>query len=164
MRRVLVFLTSVCLLSAVGGGAAYAESQTVAGTGDITKMVANNATDVLTAKVFGLGPRCGGAQYLHVLVKDRYGKLRYEADGDCISAQWYIGLYYTSTGVREDETAVNCPGFAITRNSTSGTYLALMPRTCLGNAPNRVKLQAEGANYGTMTGGTAGPTKLLNRG
>lgn len=162
MRRVLTAVSLIGLLTAVGGGAAYAEKQTVAGSGDITTLVANNATNKLTAKVSGLGPKCGGAQYLHVFVKNRNGRLLYEADGDCISAQWGIGLFYTPTGVREDAEPVACPDFAITRNS--GVYTVSMPRTCLDHAPNRLKLKVEGANFGTMTGGTAGPTRVLDRG
>ena len=162
MRRVLALMLAVCLLPALGAGSAYAESQTVDGSGDITKLVANNGTNTLTAKVSGLGPRCGGAQYLHVFVKNRNGKLLYEADGDCISAQWFASLWYTSTGAREDETAVSCSGFALTR--TNGVYVVKMPRSCLDHAPDRVKIKVEGANYGTTTGGKAGPTKLLARG
>jgi hypothetical protein len=161
MRRVLALTLAVCLLPVLAG-AAYAETQTVDGSGDITKLVANNATNTLTAKVSGLGPRCGGVQYVHVFVKNRNGKLLYEADGDCISAAWYTGLFYTPTGAREDATAVSCAGFALTR--TNGVYIVKMPRSCLGHAPDRVKLKVEGANYGTTTGGKAGPTKLLDRG
>jgi hypothetical protein len=163
MPRVLAIMVSLCLLWVFGGGdTAYAEKQTVNGSGDITKLVANNATSKLTAKVLGLGSRCGGAQYLHVFVKNKNGRLLYEADGDCISAQWGVGLYYTSTGVREDEVPVDCPDFAITRNA--GAYTVSIPRSCLDHAPNRVKVKVEGANFGTMTGGTAGPTKVLYRG
>lgn len=164
MRRLITFLVPLGLLFAFGAGTSYAEKQTVNGSGDITKLVANNGQNNLTAKVSGLGPRCGGAQYVHVFVKNKNSRLLYEADGDCISGQWGIGLFYTSTGVREDEVPVDCPDFKITRNSTSGAYTVTMPRSCLDHAPNRVKLKVEGADFGTMTGGTAGPTKVLDRG
>ena len=163
MRRLCVFLLSVAFLLAASGGVANAESQTLDGSGDITKMKVVNGANALTVTVFGLGPRCGGAQYLHVSVFNRNDRLLYEAEGDCISAQWGTGLYYTSTGVREDLQAVDCANFAFTRNSTSGAYQVKMPRSCLDNAPDRVKVASEGANYGTMTGGSAGPTKVLNR-
>ena len=75
----------------------------------------------MTASVFCLGPRCGGAQYLHVDIKNRLGKLLYEAEGSCIQAKWYTGLYCTSTGVREDLKPVKCPKFSFTRNA-NGAY------------------------------------------
>ena len=62
MRRVLGLILPVCLLPVLGAGAAYAETQTVDGSGDITKLVANNATNTLTAKVSGLAGEAGPGQ------------------------------------------------------------------------------------------------------
>lgn len=164
MRRVLSLISVVVSLIFVGAGVANAQSETVTGTGDITKIIVGNGTSSLTAKVFGLGVECGGAQYLHVEVLNRIGRLLYTADGSCIQAVWHVGLYYTATGIPEDNTAVKCPAFTFTRSQKTGAYRTEMPRSCLVNAPNRVKVRAEGANYGSMTGGTAGPTQLLARG
>ncbi len=162
MRRICAIL--LASIFAMGGGMANAETQTVDGNGDITKMVASNGTNAVTAKVFGLARPCGGAQYLHVSLTNRNGRLLYMAEGSCIQAQWFTGLYYTATGVPEDLRKVRCPNFSFTRSRTTGAYRIEMPRGCLDNAPNRVKVKAEGANYGSMTGGAAGPTKLLARG
>jgi hypothetical protein len=164
VRRLSVFLVSAVSLFAIGTGVAIAESQTVNGTGDITKIVASNGTSSVTTKVFGLKRPCGGAQHLQVSVTTADGTLVYEADGGCYSAEWQTSLWYTSTGVREDEVPVDCPEFSLTRNRTTGAYKVVMPRTCLVNAPNRIRVDVDGQNYGTLTGGHAGPTKVLSRG
>jgi hypothetical protein len=164
VHRLSIFLVASVSLLAIGSGVAIAESQTVNGTGDITKMVASNGTSSVTTKVFGLKRPCGGAQYLHVHITKGDGTLLYEAEGTCISAEWYTSLWYTPTGMIEDAEAVDCPAFTFTRNRTTGAYKVVMPRSCLANAPNRIKVDADGHNYGTLTGGLAGPTKLLSRG
>ena len=164
MRRLSIFLAAAVSLFAIGSGVAIAESQTVDGTGDITKMVADNGTSFVTTKVFGLKRPCGGAQYLHVHVTKGDGTPLYKAEGGCYSAEWHTSLWYTPTGDPEDYVAVDCTGFSFTRNRTTGAYKVVMPRSCLGSAPNRVRVDAEGQNYGTLTGGLAGPTKVLSRG
>ncbi len=164
MRRFLVLVAASACCLIVGGGVANAETQTVNGTGDITRMTASNGTNAVTTKVFGLGRPCGGAQYLHVQVLNRTGRLLYEGEGSCISAEWHTGLFYTSTGAPEDATQVRCPRFSLARNAQTGAFRVEMPRGCLDHAPHRIKVKVEGANYGTMTGGTAGPTRLLTRG
>ena len=164
MRRLSVFIVAAVSLFAIGSGVAIAESQTVTGTGDITKMVASNGTSSVTTKVFGLKRPCGGAWFLHVFVTAADGTPLYKAEGGCYSAEWHTSLWYTPTGAPEDYVAVDCAGFSFTRNRTTGAYKVVMPRSCLGNAPNRVRVEADGANYGTLTGGHAGPTKVLSRG
>ena len=164
MRRSAVVLAAFVGFMSLGGGMANAESQTVNGTGDITRMVANNGTNVVTAKVFGLGRACGGAHYLHVDVTTRSGRLLYRAEGGCTSGEWHTGLYYTPTGVVEDSRSVRCRNFSFTRSRATGAFRIEMPRGCLDHAPARIKVRADGADYGSMTGGTAGPTRLLTRG
>jgi hypothetical protein len=164
MRRFSLVLAAFVGFLSLGGGIANAESQTVNGTGDISRMVADNGTNAVTTKVFGLGRPCGGAWYLHVDVTNRRGRLLYRAEGGCTSGEWHTGLYYTSTGVIEDATSVRCRNFSFTRIRATGAYRVGMPRTCLDHAPGGIKVRADGANYGTMTGGTAGPTALLTRG
>jgi hypothetical protein len=164
VRRLPIVLVASVSLLAIGTGVAVAETQTVNGTGDITKMVADNGTSSVTTKVFGLKRPCGGAQYLHVHITKGDGTLLYKAEGGCYSAEWLTSLWYTPTGAEEDYEAVDCPGFSFTRNRTTGAYKVVMPRTCLVNAPNRVRVDADGQNYGTLTGGQAGPTKVLSRG
>jgi hypothetical protein len=142
---------------------AFAEQQTVNGTGDITKMAVNNGQTALTTKVFGLGKPCGGAQYVHVHVL--WGtQPEYEVDGDCIQGAWYKGLFYRSDRDGSDSKEVNCPDFKLTYNSTGHFYKVFIPRSCMGKANNRVKVRADAVEYGSTTGGEAGPTKLLGRG
>lgn len=164
MRRALAFLFALLCLSVAVGGAANAESQQVGGTGDITSMTVNNGTKTLTAKVFGIKAPCSGAAYLWVSVRNRSGTLLYRAEGVCTAGvEWHTDLYYTATGDPNDETPVDCPNFAFTRNDTTNSYQVKMPRGCLDNAPNKLIVDAEGLNYGSM-GGTAGPTRVLARG
>jgi hypothetical protein len=164
MRRLGVILVAFVGFLGLGGGIANGESQTVSGTGDITRMVADNGTNAVTTKVFGLGRPCGGAWYLHVDVTNRNGRLLYRAEGGCTSGEWHTGLYYTSTGVIEDATPVRCRNFSFARSRATGAFRVEMPRGCLDHAPARIKVKADGANYGTLTGGAAGPTRLLTRG
>jgi hypothetical protein len=162
VRRLLVVFVACLGFLAAGGGVANAESQTVNGTDGITRLKASNGTNAVTANVFGLGSPCGGAWYLHVEVRNRAGKLLYMAEGSCISAEWHTGLFYE--GGAGEPTAVRCRNFSFTRNRTTGAFRIEMPRGCLDHAPDRIKVRAEGADYGAMTEGVAGPTRLLARG
>jgi hypothetical protein len=170
MRRAAVAAIVLASMTVLGAGVASAESQTVLGSapgpgrGDITKLVANNGAKAVTAQVFGLGKPCGGAQTLTVNVENRAGKVLYFAQGGCYGATWATDLYYTSTGQQEDAKAVRCRTFEFSRVRASGAYRIVVPRSCLDQAPNSVRLEADGNNYGSVTGGHAGPTKLLKRG
>lgn len=170
MPRLIMIALAITTSAVLGVGVAAAESETVTGDkfggkrGDITKMTANNGQNAVVVSVFGLGKKCGGAQYLHVQVKNRKGRLLYQAEGSCISATWGDGLYYTATGKVEDATAVRCPKFELVRVKKSGSYRVTIPRACLENAPDAVKIEAEGMDFGSLTGGHAGPTSLLSRG
>lgn len=171
MRRTAVFALVLAGAAALGGGVASAESETVRGdapgpgTGDISKMVASNGVDAVTAKVFGLGKPCTGARDLSVYVENRRGRILYHAQGVCSAGTtWSTNLYYTATGNTQDEKRVRCSTFTFARSKATGAYKVVMPRRCLGNAPGAVRLEAEGSNWGTVTGGHAGPTSLLRRG
>jgi hypothetical protein len=144
---------------------ANAGSQAVKGKGDITRMTVDNGANAVTAQVFGFGRPCSGARDFSVYVQNRSNKILYVAQGVCTAGvQWNTTLYYTATGDIQDEKRVACRKFTFKRNNTTGAYRIVIPRTCLGKAPGRVKVRAEGVNYGSVTGGTAGPTKLLTRG
>ena len=80
------------------------------------------------------------------------------------AAAWATGLYYTSTGRPKDGKKVRCRTFEFSRVKATGAYRIVMPRACLDNAPNTVKIEADGNDYASVTGGHAGPTKLLKRG
>ncbi len=168
MRRIAttIFATSCAvLLTASMAGAA---SQTVAGdeyggsVGDIKKIVVNNAQKAVSTKVFGLGKPCGGAKYLQVNVQNGRGKTLYSGEAGCYSGNnglvWATGLY------DRGGSKVRCRNFDISRSRTTGAYRVLMPRECLSDAPNRIKVDVTGQNWGSVTGGHAGPTKVLGRG
>jgi hypothetical protein len=166
VRRLCAVLV-LCLVSllTVGSGVANAGSQEVKGKGDIKRMSANNGTKALTAQVVGVGRPCSGARDLSVQIVNRNNRILYIAQGVCTAGvQWDTTLYYTATGDIQDEKRVPCRNFKFTRNNTTGAYRIVIPRGCLDNAPNRVRVKSEGVNYGSATGGHAGPTKLLTRG
>lgn len=166
-RTATTIIATVCgvLLTA---SMASAASQTVAGdefggtVGDIKKIVVNNGQNALSTKVFGLGKPCGGAKYIHVYVQNGRGKTLYTAEAGCYSGDtgpvWLTGLYDDSG------SKVRCRDFDVSRNRSTGAYQVLMPRGCLGDAPNRIRVDVTGQNWGSLTGGHAGPTRILDRG
>ncbi len=164
MRRTLSLLIASVAFLTLGSGVANAENQTVDGTGDITKMTVRNRVNDLTTTVFGLGPRCGGAQHLQLEVKNSNSRLLYKVESGCTSGEWHAGLYYFPDGASGLGRLVTCAGFSMTRTASTGAYRIEVPRSCLRHAPDRVKVRADGQNYGTLTGGRAGPTRVLARG
>lgn len=163
MTRIKISLLAASMLLAFVQPA-MAESVTVQGDGDITKMFVNNGQRALVVKVYGLEKPCGGAQSLQVRV--RWGTTaEYIAEGSCIQAEWHTGLFYDSNRSSDPGAKpVDCPNFKIGYNATGHFHKVFIPRSCLGKAANRVNVRAQGNNYGSMTGGTAGPTRRLARG
>ena len=166
-RASATILATLCvlLLTASMAGAA---SQTVAGDkfggklGDIKKIVVNNAQRSVSTKIFGLGKPCGGAKSIAVRVQNKRGKTLYTGEAGCYPGKtdlvWDFYLF------DKDSSPVKCGKFDVSRIKSSGAYKVLMPRTCLSNAPNRIKVDVDAQNWGSVTGGHAGPTKLLGRG
>ena len=164
MRRhslAMLFAGMLLFLLAPAAGAA---SQTVAGQGDIEKMYANNGDKGITVKLFGLEKPCGGTQYMNVQVK--WGdKEAYEVDGACVSGSWGYDLFYLADRSNpEGSKKKSCDGLKVSYNKDKGFLKTYIPRSCIPKANNKVKIQSEGHNFGTMTGGSAGPTKLLAKG
>ena len=58
MRRILALIAAVIVVSLSFSGTANADTGTVTGTGDISKMVASNKSDAVIVKVFGPGGKC----------------------------------------------------------------------------------------------------------
>lgn len=142
---------------------AAAESVTVQGSGDITKMFANNAQTAAVVKVFGLGKPCASAQYVEIYV--RWGASEYAADAACsMQGSWDKGLFYQQDRSNPNAQPVNCPDFKLTYNSTDNFLKAFIPRSCMSKAPNRVKFKSAGATFSASKEGQAGPTPLLSRG
>jgi len=170
MRRAAAVLLALSTVAALGVGVANAQSQTVAGDkyggsfGDVRKIVVNNATANLTTKVFGLGKPCVGAKSLSVDVQNRRGRLLYQAQAGCYGVDWGTGLYATTTGKPEDAVPVKCPKFVLARSAKSGAFRVVIPRKCMSGAPNKLRVEVNGLNFGSATGGHAGPTKALRRG
>jgi hypothetical protein len=161
----MVFALLALLVSTMG--TAQAESQEVRGDrpGDIKRIVANNAQTALTVKVFGIGKPCDVARDLEVYVTNKAGRIIYLAQGVCTAGvEWHTTLYAIAGGDLQNQERVRCPKFDFTYKALNTVFTVVMPRPCLDNAPDKVKVEAEGVNYGSATGGHAGPTKLLQRG
>jgi len=163
-KNLLVLVMSAALLFGLAPSAG-AESQTVDGTGDIRKMYAANRERSILVKVFGIGQPCDEAHFVHIIVK--WGQTAaYKVEAGCYPGNtWAESLYYLSD--RSDpETAVevNCSDWKLTYNADKVFHRALLPRTCIRKAANRVKVLSEGHNYPSAMGGEAGPTKRLARG
>ena len=145
-------------------GSASAASQTVQGSGDIEKMVVNNAKTALKANLFGFGPPCD-AHYMKVVL-DWGTKAGYEISNGCYpGATWASALAYQPDRSKpEDAKIVSCPKLRFSYSEADKSYRAHVPRSCIPKAGNRVKVSGSGNNYGSMTGGEAGPTRSLRRG
>ena len=145
-------------------GAASAASQTVQGSGDIEKMVVNNAKKAFTVNLFGFEPPCE-AQYMKVIVQ--WGKkAAYQIENGCYpGATWAKTLtYLPDRSNPESAKIIECPKLRFTYAAASKSHRARVPRSCMPKAADRVKVRSSGNNYGSMTGGEAGPTRSLKRG
>jgi hypothetical protein len=163
MRRTLTVLLAMTGLLLGLTGPASAESVTVQGTGNITKMYVNNGDSKITVKVYGLKKPCE-AQSLWVTVKSRE-TAQYRAEAGCYQGTWHKGLYlYANGDTTTGGTKKNCDGFVFKYVTDGKFYKVIMPRSCVGKLPNKVKVSSEGIDYGSATPGFAGPTKLLARG
>jgi hypothetical protein len=165
MRRKVVLAIAVGSVS-LGclAPSASAESTTVKGTGDIKKMYVKNGSSALVTKVFGFKGACQ-AHYFRIQIF--WGqKAAYQADGGCYpGGQWITSLYFFSDrNAGSGGTKVKCGQFRLTYNATERSWRAFVPRSCLVKAPNRVRVKSDGDNYGSTTGGEAGPTRALGRG
>ena len=158
---VAVLTSAVAVLPAASAGAA---SQTVQGTGDIDKLVVNNAKSALKASLFGLGAPCD-AKYMKLTV-DWGTKAGYEIDNGCYpGATWSDSLVYLADRSNpEGGKIVDCPKLRFTWDEDAGAHRAKVPRSCIPKAGNKLRVRAEGVNYTSVTGGEAGPTKRLRRG
>lgn len=165
MRRICSVLV-LALVSALSfAGSASAASQTVQGSGDIDKMVVNNARTALKVNLFGFGPPCGWAHYMKVVL-DWGTKAGYQIDNGCYpGATWVKGLAYLPDRSKpESAKIVTCPKLRFGYSAATKSHRAYVPRTCIPKAGNRVRVRSSGDNYGSMTGGKAGPTRRLRRG
>src|SRR4051794_24400136 len=163
MRRLLtVVLAAIALVLGLIAPAS-ADSVTVQGQGNITKMSVNNGANKIVTKVEGLDEPCQ-AKSLWVTVSSKQTP-QYRAEAGCYQGKWIKGLYlpksgdWTSGGER-----VPCGGFALKCVTAGKLYKVVMPRSCVGKLPNKVRVAAEGIDFASAVPGSAGPTKLLARG
>jgi hypothetical protein len=155
----LTLVAGLCL-----AGSASAASQTVQGSGDIDKMVVKNAASALKVNLFGFGPPCE-AHYIKVVL-DWGTKAAYQVDNGCYpGATWQKSLSYVADRSKpEGAKIVSCPALRFRYSEADKSYRIYVPRTCIPKARNRVRVRSSGDNYGSTTGGEAGPTRLLRRG
>src|SRR4051812_33211839 len=159
MRRVAVVLAGLICVVAATAGPAAAESVTVHGSGDITKMFASNGAKAAVVKVYGLEAPCDAMSVQIKITSKRAGY--YEADAGCYQGTWATGFFYYSSADDQNGTKVTCDGFHLRYNADRKFYKLRAPRSCLGHAPNKVRFESTGGNYGSAQPGAAGPTKLL---
>jgi hypothetical protein len=155
-------LAAVALLLGLAGPAA-AESQTVTGSGTVTKMSVNNATDSVVAKVFGPNFACDGAspKWVQIVMRDSDGT-KYISKGRCQPGDptnpltgWHVTL--------ERGALKACKGDTVKYSGTGGFWRFEVPRSCLTGLANKIKVTSELAS-GSPTPGAAGPTRWLTRG
>ena len=59
---------------------------------------------------------------------------------------------------------MKCEKFNVAYDKDKGTYKVVVPRKCMDEAPDKIKVRAEGDNYASPMPGEAGPTRALARG
>lgn len=154
MKRTFgALLVALALLTALAGPSA-ADSQTKSGEGDLTKMWVNNGKSAVTVKLFAPGGKCKVA---NLMVTVTGADNLFYAYGACPSpGTWKSGLQ------NKNLAKVACSGFKLTYNKDNKFWRVYVPRTCLKNLGNKIKVSA----YVQVSGvpGAAGPTKWLGRG
>jgi hypothetical protein len=164
MRRICcaLALTVVSVLSLAGS--ASAASQTVRGTGDIEKMVVTNAATAFEVKLYGFKPPCE-AHYMKVVL-DWGTKAGYSISNGCYpGAKWATGLSYEPVLAQgAPGKLIKCAKLRFGYSKADKSYRLSVPRSCIPKASDRVRARSTGDNYGSLTGGEAGPTRLLRRG
>ena len=160
--RPLGLLLSVLALLWGLAGPAAAEAQTVAGTGDITKMSASNGQKALVAKVFTDGGKCSQTKEVWVNLKDGDGT-QYKAWGGCIPGDPASGGGWHKA-LERGSKLVTCGGFTLTYDKTGGFWRFEVPRSCLTGLADRIKVSAVHSSFVTATVNEAGPTRWLSRG
>jgi hypothetical protein len=160
--NLVLALTMVSVLSFAAW--ASAASQTVQGTGDIEKLVVNNAQKALKVNLYGFDPPCE-AKYMKILIT--WGKkAAYAVDNGCYpGSTWAKSLVYMSNKAKpEGGKLVDCKKLRFRYVKSDGSHRAVVPRSCMPKARDKVKVSAYGNNFSSTTGGEAGPTKSLRRG
>jgi hypothetical protein len=164
MRKHWYIVAFTCAAAALPPASALAASQTVQGTGDIDKMVANNAQSALKVSLFGLDAPCD-AKYMKITV-DWGTKAGYAIENGCYpGGTWDHSLVYLpDRSAGDGGKIIKCPKLRFSWDEDAETHRAKVPRSCIPKAGNKLRVRAEGLNFSSVTGGEAGPTKRLRRG
>ncbi len=164
MRKLCCIVALTSAAAVLPAASAVAASQTVQGTGDIDKMVANNAQSALKVALFGLAAPCD-AKYMKITV-DWGTKAGYAIDNGCYSGgTWAHSLVYLADrSAGEGGKIIECPKLRFGWDEDAEAHRAKVPRSCMPKAGNKLRVRAEGLNFTSVTGGEAGPTKRLRRG
>lgn len=138
-------------------GPASAASQTVPGVGPITKMTANNAAKKVVVKIVGDGGP-SKIRWVDTTIKGKgTDAVSYEAQGAWYGADWIVSL---SNGT----AVVTCKKLSLTWTKKTKTWTFTVPRPCLKDLTNKVKVSATMVSTTNAMPGEAGPTKWLKRG
>ncbi len=156
MRRVIAVWTMVLGLLLVSLGIAGAESTTVDGTSDITRMYASNGQSSVLVKVYGTGGK-DEIRWVNVTMKGKDG-VRYKAQG----ANYPGGEWATS--LEKGQKAVDCPGLRVAWKADGGFWRFLVPRSCLTKLTQKIRVSAVLVSNASAVPGEAGPTRWLARG
>jgi hypothetical protein len=164
LRRINAVLALTLVSGLSLAGSASAASQTVKGTGDIEKMAVNNAQKELKVNLYGFDPPCE-AKYMKIIVT--WGKkAAYEIDNGCYpGGEWMKSLVYVPNKNKPDgHKLLKCSKLKFKYVKSDGSYRAVVPRSCMPKAADKVKVSSWGNNFSSTTGGEAGPTRSLRRG
>ena len=158
MRRAFV-LTLVPLVLCTAGlsGTASAETTSVKGTEAFTKLVLDNQQDQVVIKMFAPGGK-NKVRWLNAIVRDKDGT-RY-----ALHAGWYGEEWQVSLSDPVSDELVPCKALALGYNSDRGFWKGVIPRGCLDDLANRIKVNDAQVVDDSPTPGTAGPTPYVARG
>ena len=99
------------------------------------------------------------------VVVDWGTKAGYQIENGCFSGTWAKALaYLPDRSVPESAEIVECPKLRFKYAAASKSHRARVPRSCIPKAGNRLRVRSTGHDFGTLTGGEAGPTRRLKRG
>ena len=121
---------------------ALAESQRSRAPAPSRRCRSNNGDNKVVVKLKGMDKPCE-AHYFKVVIF--WGKKKaYQADAGCYGVKWIPSLYYQpnrNSGQGGEE--VKCEKFNVAYDKDKGTYKVVVPRKCMDEAPDKIKVRAE---------------------
>lgn len=156
IARTAVIVTTMFAALVWTGSSADAATTKVAGTNAYEKLVLSNGTNAIVFKVYGPGGDCQ-IKYLDVSFRDKDGT-RYAADAGC-----YPGGVWAASLTKGDEL-IDCSGYTMAYNVDKGFWKAVVPRSCLSDLADQVRVTESWLDDYSAFPGEAGPTKYVARG